>query len=179
MLKTYSVLPLLTKKLLQGHIEVYRSYPPQPDIPRPDHLLPSAAAEAKRATVAETLPGSESTEGRSLLAEEEAEREVRRGNSPGPYVELTNTLPSVHRVAGLCANEKRKKSSSPDMNMLPCYHTSIMLHADVFRLQSTRFSTVAEPPELFRLKCASHRYTDDTNSTHFKRNNPWVYRVSA
>jgi hypothetical protein len=26
---------------------------------------------------------------------------------------------------------------------------------------------VAEPLELFRLKCASHRYTADTNSTHF------------
>jgi hypothetical protein len=38
---------------------------------------------------------------------------------------------------------------------------------------------VAEPPELFRLKCASHRYTADINSTHFKRNNPLVCRVSA
>jgi hypothetical protein len=38
---------------------------------------------------------------------------------------------------------------------------------------------VAELPELFRLKCASHRYTADTNSTHFKWNNPLVYRVSA
>jgi hypothetical protein len=38
---------------------------------------------------------------------------------------------------------------------------------------------VAEPPELFRLKCASHRYTADTNSTHFKRNNPLVCRVTA
>jgi hypothetical protein len=39
--------------------------------------------------------------------------------------------------------------------------------------------TVAEPPELFRLKCTSHRYTANTNSTHFKRNNPLVCRVSA
>jgi hypothetical protein len=38
---------------------------------------------------------------------------------------------------------------------------------------------VAEPPELFRLKCASHRYTANTNSTHFKWNNPLVCRVSA
>jgi hypothetical protein len=38
---------------------------------------------------------------------------------------------------------------------------------------------VAEPPELFRLKCASHRYTVDTNSTHFKQNNPMVCRVST
>jgi hypothetical protein len=38
---------------------------------------------------------------------------------------------------------------------------------------------VVEPPELFRLKCASHRYTADTNSMHFKQNNPLVCRVSA
>jgi hypothetical protein len=38
---------------------------------------------------------------------------------------------------------------------------------------------MAEPPELFWLKCASHRYTADTNSTHFKRNNSLVCRVSA
>jgi hypothetical protein len=38
---------------------------------------------------------------------------------------------------------------------------------------------VAEPPKLFRLKCASHRYTSDTNSTHFKWNNPLVCRVTA
>jgi hypothetical protein len=37
----------------------------------------------------------------SPLAEREAEREVRRDNSPGPSVELIETLPSVpqgHRV---------------------------------------------------------------------------------
>jgi hypothetical protein len=38
---------------------------------------------------------------------------------------------------------------------------------------------VAEPPELFRLKCASHHYTADTNSTHFKQNNPLVCWVST
>jgi hypothetical protein len=42
-----------------------------------------------------------------------------------------------------------------------------------------RRPSVAEPPELFRLKCASHRCPADTNSTHFKRNNPLVCRVSA
>jgi hypothetical protein len=74
---------------------LYQSYPPQPDIPRPDHLLPCAAAEAKRARVAEALPSSESTESGSPLAEKEAEEEAGRGNSPGPSVELTNTLPAV------------------------------------------------------------------------------------
>jgi hypothetical protein len=38
---------------------------------------------------------------------------------------------------------------------------------------------VAEPPELFQLKCANARYTAGINSTHFKRNNPLVRRVSA
>jgi hypothetical protein len=38
---------------------------------------------------------------------------------------------------------------------------------------------VAEPPELFQLNCASHRYTADNNSMHFKRNNPLVCRVST
>jgi hypothetical protein len=42
-----------------------------------------------------------------------------------------------------------------------------------------RYMNVAEPPELFWLKCASHRYTADTTSTHFKRNNPLVCWVSA
>jgi hypothetical protein len=72
MLKTNSILPLLTEDLLQGHTDLYWSYRPQPDIHRPNHLLPSGAAEAKRARVAVALPGSESTEGRSPLAEKEA-----------------------------------------------------------------------------------------------------------
>jgi ribonuclease HI len=43
----------------------------------------------------------------------------------------------------------------------------------------SKLGSVAEPPELFRFKCASHRCSADTNSTHFKRNNPLVCRVSA
>jgi hypothetical protein len=38
---------------------------------------------------------------------------------------------------------------------------------------------VAEPPDLFRLKCTSHRYTGNPNSMHFKRNSPLVCRVTA
>jgi hypothetical protein len=38
---------------------------------------------------------------------------------------------------------------------------------------------VAEPPELFRLKCAIDCRTIAISLTHFKRNNPLVYRVSA
>ncbi|XP_025828700.1 protein IQ-DOMAIN 14-like [Panicum hallii] len=80
-----------------GHTEVYRSYPPQPDIPRLDHLLPSTAAEATRARVAEALPGSESTEGRSPLVEKEAEGEARRGNSPRPSVNPPASRPEPGR----------------------------------------------------------------------------------
>jgi hypothetical protein len=86
---------MLTEHLLQGHTELYRSYPPQPDIPRPDHLLPSAAVEAKRARIAATLHSSESAEGGSPLAETGTEGEVRRDNSPGPTVELATALPLV------------------------------------------------------------------------------------
>jgi hypothetical protein len=38
---------------------------------------------------------------------------------------------------------------------------------------------VAEPLELFRLKCAIDRRTTAIGLTHFKRNNPLVCRVSA
>jgi hypothetical protein len=38
---------------------------------------------------------------------------------------------------------------------------------------------VAEPPELFRLKCANDHLTTAIILTHFKRNNPLVCRVSA
>jgi hypothetical protein len=38
---------------------------------------------------------------------------------------------------------------------------------------------VAESPELFRLKCANDHYAAVIISTHFKRNNPLVCRVSS
>jgi hypothetical protein len=88
-------MPLLTKNLLQGHTELYHSYPPQPNIPQPDHLLPSAAAEAKRARVAAAQRSSESTEDESPLVEKEAEGEARRDNSSGLAMELTEALPLV------------------------------------------------------------------------------------
>jgi hypothetical protein len=53
----------------------------------------------------------------------------------------------------------------------------IMLQKELF--WDSTDNCVAEPPELFRFKCVSHRYTADNNSTHFKRNNPLVRRVSA
>jgi hypothetical protein len=38
---------------------------------------------------------------------------------------------------------------------------------------------VAEPPELFRLKCVNDHRTTAISLTHFKQNNPLVCRVSA
>jgi hypothetical protein len=86
-------MPLLTENLLQGHTELYRSYPQQPDIPQLDHLLPGAAAEAKKARVAAALRSSESMEDESPQAKKEAEGGVRRDNSPRPAVELNEALP--------------------------------------------------------------------------------------
>jgi hypothetical protein len=138
-----AVLPLLTENLLQGHIELYRSYPPQPDIPRLDHLLPSAAAEAKRAQAAEALPGSETTESGSPLAEREAEGEARRNNSPGPFVELTETLPSVPQ--GRWVVRKRKahvvESSRYEVAALLNCHILVLLRANTVFLQSVCFSS--------------------------------------
>jgi hypothetical protein len=78
---------------------VYRSYPPRPDVPRPDHLLPSAAAKAKRARLAAAQGSSESAEGGSSQA---GEGEMRRDNSSEQSVELTDALlpvPQGHRLA--------------------------------------------------------------------------------
>jgi hypothetical protein len=60
------------KNSLQGHMELYCSYPPRPDIPRPDHLLPSAAATAKKARLAAAQGSSESTECVGSQTREEA-----------------------------------------------------------------------------------------------------------
>jgi hypothetical protein len=45
--------------------------------------------------------------------------------------------------------------------------------------RSSWIKPVAEPLELFRLKCAIDRRTIAISLTHFKRNNPLVCRVSA
>jgi hypothetical protein len=112
LLKMKSVPAPLTENLLQGHTELYRSYPPQPDIPRPDHLLPSAAVEAKRARIAQALHNSDSTEDESPLVEKETEGEERRDNSSGPAVELAETLPLVPQGRRLVRKRKAQELDS-------------------------------------------------------------------
>jgi hypothetical protein len=135
-LETNSVLPLLTENLLQGHTELYRSYSPQPNIPRLDHLLPSAAAEAKRARVAQAPRSSESTEDGSPLAEKETEGEARRDNSPGPAVELTEALPSVPQGRRVVRKREAQvvKSSRYGFAALLSRQTSVLLHANSIQL---------------------------------------------
>jgi hypothetical protein len=87
----------LTENPLQGHTALYRSYPPQSDIPRPYHLLPSAATKAKNAQSFDALPSGETTESESPLAEKAAEGKANKNNSSGSFVELVGALPSVPR----------------------------------------------------------------------------------
>jgi hypothetical protein len=91
------VLQPLTENPLQGHTELYRSYPPQLDIPRLDHLLPSAAAEAKKAQAADALPSGKTTESGSPLAERITEGKLKKNNSPGSSLDLAEALPLVPR----------------------------------------------------------------------------------
>jgi hypothetical protein len=59
----------LTENPLQGHTALYQSYLPQSDVPRLYHLLPSAAAEAKRAQSSDDLPSGETTESKIPLVD--------------------------------------------------------------------------------------------------------------
>jgi hypothetical protein len=90
------ILPL-TENPLQGHTALYRSYPPQSDIPRPYHLLPNTAVEAKRAQSSDDLPSGETTESEIPLGEKAAKGKANKNNSPGSSVELVEALPSVPR----------------------------------------------------------------------------------
>jgi hypothetical protein len=87
----------LTKNPLQGHTVLYRSYPPQADIPQPYHLLPSAAAEAKRAQSSDDLPSGKTTESEIPPTEKATEGKANKNNSPGSSMELVEALPSVRR----------------------------------------------------------------------------------
>jgi hypothetical protein len=105
--------------LLQGHTELYRSYPPRPDIPRPDHLLPSAAVEAKRARIAAAQRSSRSTEAVSPQAEEGAEGEARRDSSSKPVVELAGALLLVLQGCRIVRKRKAQEIESSGYLLLP------------------------------------------------------------
>jgi hypothetical protein len=59
----------------------------------------------------------------------------------------------------------------------PCHRSPVALTPS--RGPSPRPCGRTNSLDLFRLKCASHHYTSDTNSTHFKQNNPLVCWVTA
>jgi hypothetical protein len=82
---------------------LYRSYPPQPDLPRPYHTLPSAAAEAKRARTA----GNESAEGGRATGER-----VQANNSFGSSMELSNDAPLIPRRR---RKMRKRKASTTDL----------------------------------------------------------------
>jgi hypothetical protein len=135
-LETNSVLLLLTENLLQGHTELYRSYPPQPDIPRPDHLLPSAIVEAKRAHIAQALPSSGSTEDEGRLVEEDAEKGAERDNSSRLAVELTEALPQVPQGRRVVRKRKTQEveSSRYWFAALMSCQISVLLYTDSIHL---------------------------------------------
>jgi hypothetical protein len=112
-------MPSLTESLLQGHTELYCSYPPRPDIPRPDHLLPSAAVEAKRARIAAAQRSNGSSEDVNPQAEEEAEGEVRRDNSSEPIMELADALPLVPQGRRIVRKRKAQEIESSRYLLLP------------------------------------------------------------
>jgi hypothetical protein len=92
-LERRSKFPLIGNPL-QEHTALYRSYPPQPDIPRSYHLLPSASVEAaakeREAQELDDPLSSETTE-----SDKTAGERARKDNSSGSSVELTETLPQV------------------------------------------------------------------------------------
>jgi hypothetical protein len=65
-------------------------------------------------------------------------------------------------------------------HFLPVHTTyNAKKYAEIYLEQIVRLHGVAEPPELFQLKCANDRYTAGIILTHLKWNNPLVCRVSA
>jgi hypothetical protein len=89
--------------LSQDVTALNQSHPPQPDQPRPCHLLPSAAAAAERAKTA----GNESTESSRPTGER-----ARPDNSPGSSVELSDNTPLVPRRR---REMRKRKASTADL----------------------------------------------------------------
>jgi hypothetical protein len=126
----------LTKNPLQGHTALYRSYPPQSDIPRLYHLLPSAAAEAKRAQLSDDLLSDKTTESEIPLAEKAAEGKVNKNNSSGSSVELVEALPSVPQ--GRRGVRKRKANVVKSTR----YGTAVLWNCQVLWLLDAYFVCV-------------------------------------
>jgi hypothetical protein len=89
--------------LTQDQTALYWSYPPQPDLPRPYHTLPSAAAEAKRARTAD----NESAEGSRATGER-----AQANNSSGSSVELSDDAPLIPRRR---RESRKRKASTADL----------------------------------------------------------------
>jgi hypothetical protein len=127
----------LTKNPLQGHTVLYQSYPPQSNIPRPYHLLPSTAAEAKKAQSSDALPSGKTTESETTLAEKAAEGKANKNNSSGSSVELVEALPPVPR--GRRVVRKRKANIVKSTR----YGTVVLWNCQVLWLLDAYFVCVA------------------------------------
>jgi hypothetical protein len=127
----------LTENPVQGHTALYWSYPPQSDIPRSYHLLPSAVAEVKRAQSSNDLPSGETTESEIPLMEKAAEGKPNKNNSPGSSVELVEALPSVRR--GRWVVQKRKANIVESTR----YGTTALWNCQVLWLLDAYFVCVA------------------------------------
>jgi len=99
---------------------LYRSYPPQPDVPRPQYLLPSAAAAANAAKLAEEL-NSDETWSDSLLAEKEAEGKATKTNCPESVVELMEALPLVSRSRQVVRQVEAGETSRYGITLQSCH----------------------------------------------------------
>jgi hypothetical protein len=128
---------LLTENPLQGHTALYRSYPPQSDIPRLYHLLPSVAAEAKKAQSSDALPSGKTTESESPLAEKAAEGKANKDNSSGSAMELVEALPSVPRGRRVVCKCKANIVESTR------YGTAVLWNCQVLWLLDAYFICVA------------------------------------
>jgi hypothetical protein len=100
-LEIYFCYAITNRKPSAGTHRALPQLPTTTRILRPDHLLPSAAVEAKRARIAAAQCSSGSIEDVSPQAEEEAEGEARQDSSSELVVELADALllvPQGHRI---------------------------------------------------------------------------------
>jgi hypothetical protein len=81
-------------------VELYCSYPPQPDLPRAYHLLPSAATAAKKARLAAAQSHNESAECVDSQVGEEAE------GGPRPAAAVATKTPRLAAVQGSSESTK-------------------------------------------------------------------------